>query len=413
MPLYHLYELNHALLSPARALSDYARMALRNPLNPITHTPLGRSLAAVAEIFERVTRRYDKPDFGIEGISIEGQAVPVREEVIWARPFCRLLHFRREFADPRENADPKLLIVAPLSGHYATLLRGTVRTMLQSHDVYIVDWVDARMVPLAYGAFDLDDYIDYLIEIFRLLEGDVHVMAVCQPSVPVLAAVALMETDGEPHVPQTMTLMGGPVDTRTNPTAVNTMAKTRSVEWFRRNVIMNVPWPHPGVMREVYPGFLQLTGFMTMNLDRHLSAHRNLFDNLVRGDGEPAEKHRNFYDEYLAVMDLDAAFYLQTVETVFIRHALPKGEMRHRDRRVDPSRIKRVPLMTIEGENDDISGVGQTQAAHALCTGLSERQKQHHLQPRVGHYGVFNGTRFEADIAPRISGFIATHHKAH
>ena len=412
MPLYHLYELNHAMLSPARVLSDYTRMAFRNPLNPIAHTPLGRSLAAAAEIFERVTRRYDKPEFGIEAISIAGRAVPIREEVVWTGPFCRLLHFRREFAGPREIGGPKLLIVAPLSGHYATLLRGTVRTMLQRHDVYVVDWTDARMVPLAYGSFDLDDYIDYLIEIFRLLEGDVHVMAVCQPSVPVLAAVALMEADGEPHVPQTMTLMGGPVDTRANPTAVNDMAKTRSVEWFRRNVIMNVPWPHPGVMREVYPGFLQLTGFMTMNLDRHLSAHRDLFDNLVRGDGEPAEKHRNFYDEYLAVMDLDAAFYLQTVETVFIRHALPKGEMRHRDRRVDPSRIKRVPLMTIEGENDDISGVGQTQAAHVLCTGLSESQKHHHLQSRVGHYGVFNGTRFEADIAPRISDFIATHHEA-
>lgn len=373
---------------------------------------MGRTMAAAAEIFERVTRRYDKPQFEIEDISINGQAVPIREEVVWARPFCRLLHFKREFAGSQENTDPKLLIVAPLSGHYATLLRGTVRDMLQRHDVYIVEWADARMVPVACGTFDLDDYIDYLTEIFHLLEGDVHVMAVCQPSVPVLAAVALMEADGDPHVPQTMTLMGGPVDTRANPTAVNDMAKTRSVEWFRRNVIMNVPWPHPGVMREVYPGFLQLTGFMTINLDRHLSAHRNLFDNLVRGDGEPAEKHRNFYDEYLAVMDLDAAFYLQTVETVFIRHALPKGEMRHRDRLVDPGRIKRVPLMTVEGENDDISGVGQTQAAHTLCTGLSESKKHHYLQPHVGHYGVFNGSRFEAEIAPRISDFIATHHKA-
>ena len=227
-----------------------------------------------------------------------------------------------------------------------------------------------------------------------------------------LAAVALMEADGDPHVPQTMTLMGGPVDTRVNPTAVNAMAETRSVEWFRRNVIMNVPWPHPGVMREVYPGFLQLTGFMTMNLDRHLSAHGNLFENLVRGDGETAEKHRNFYDEYLAVMDLDAAFYLQTVETVFMRHALPMGDMRHRDRHVDPSQIKRVPLLTVEGENDDISGVGQTKAAHGLCTGLAERQKHHHLQSRVGHYGIFNGKRFEAEVAPRISDFIATHHKA-
>jgi poly(3-hydroxybutyrate) depolymerase len=412
MPLYQLYELTHAALNPARAYCDYTRMAFRNPINPLAHTPFGRSVAAGAEIFERVTRRYVKPSFDITEVNIDGQAVPVREEVIWTQPFCRLLHFKREFAGSGENGDSKLLLVAPMSGHYSTLLRGTVRAMLQRHDVYIIDWTDARMVPITFGAFDLDDYIDYLIAIFQLLEGDVHVMAVCQPSVPLLAAVALMEADGDPRVPQTMTLMGGPIDTRANPTAVNDLAKSHSVDWFRRNVIMNVPWPHLGVTREVYPGFLQLTGFMTMNLDRHVSAHGNLFENLVHGDGETAEKHRNFYDEYLAVMDLDAAFYLQTVETVFIRHALPKGEMLHRGRRVDPAKIKRVPLMTIEGENDDISGVGQTQAAHELCTGLPEGKKHHHLQPNVGHYGIFNGKRFEAEVAPRISSFIAANHKA-
>ena len=411
MALYHLYELTHAALGPARAVSDYTRMAFRNPLNPLTHTTYGRSVAAAAEIFERVTRRYDKPEFGITEISMEGQTVPVREEVVWAHPFCRLLRFRRYLANGRHQNDPKLLIVAPLSGHYATLLRGTVQAMLQRHDVYITDWTDARMVPVTCGTFDLDDYIDYVITMFRLLEGDVHVMAVCQPSVPVLAAVALMEADGHPHVPQTMTLMGGPIDTRANPTAVNAMAENRSLDWFRRNVIMNVPWPHPGVLREVYPGFLQLTGFMTMNLDRHVTAHRNLFDHLIEGDGDSAEKHRNFYDEYLAVMDLDAEFYLQTVETVFISHSLPKGEFRHRGQRVDPSRVSRVPLLTVEGEHDDISGIGQTEAAHDLCSGLHESKKHHHVQERVGHYGVFNGSRFEAEIAPRISDFIATHHK--
>jgi poly(3-hydroxybutyrate) depolymerase len=280
--------------------------------------------------------------------------------------------------------------------------------MLPDHDVYITDWVDARMVPIADGSFDLDDYIDYLISMLHLIGEGANVMAVCQPSVPVLAAAAIMETRQDRHVPATMTLMGGPIDTRRNPTAVNTLANDHDLDWFRRNVIMPVPFPHPGFMREVYPGFLQISGFLSMNLDRHVQAHREFFGHLIDGDGDSAEKHREFYDEYLAVMDLTAEFYLQTVDTVFIRHALPEGTMKHRGEPVDPGAIKRVALLTIEGENDDISGVGQTEAAHDICTGIPAERRAHYLQPTVGHYGVFNGSRFRAEIAPRIRDFIST-----
>jgi poly(3-hydroxybutyrate) depolymerase len=268
------------------------------------------------------------------------------------------------------------------------------------------------MVPLSDGRFDLDDYIDYIISILHLLGGDAHVIAVCQPSVPVLAAVALMEANGDPNVPHSMVLMGGPIDTRINPNEVNNLAERRGLNWFRNHVITKVPFPHPGVMRDVYPGFLQLHGFMSMNLDRHIEAHHNLFLHLVKGDGDSAQKHREFYDEYLAVMDLAAEFYLQTVETVFIRHALPKGEMTHRGRRVDPTAIRRVALMTVEGENDDISSVGQTEAAHALCVNIPQEHKVHYVQPAVGHYGVFNGSRFRAEIAPRIADFALSHNSA-
>ena len=405
MPLYHFYELNHAAVAPARTAANLCRVAFRNPFNPLTYTSVGRSVSAACEMFERATRRYDKPEFGINSVNVGGGRVAVTQRTVWRRPFCRLLHFARAGG----RGDPKLLIVAPLSGHYATLLRGTVRAMLANHDVYITDWSDARMVPLAQGAFDLDDYIDYLIEMFRMFQGDVHVMAVCQPSVPVLAAVSLMEAAKDPHTPRSMTLMGGPIDTRINPTAVNRLAERKSLDWFRRNVIMNVPWPHTGVMREVYPGFLQLTGFMTMNLDRHVNAHQDLFRHLVEGDGVAADKRRDFYDEYLAVMDLDAAFYLQTVKTVFMRHSLPKGEMVHRNTPIEPHRIRKTALFTVEGEQDDISGIGQTEAAQGLCSGLSKKKKAHYVQPRVGHYGVFNGSRFESEIAPRIGDFIRAH----
>ena len=296
-----------------------------------------------------------------------------------------------------------------MSGHYATLLRGTVEAMLPHADVHITDWVDARMVPLSEGSFDLDDYIDYIVDMLHALGPDTHVMAVCQPSVPVLAAVALMETRGDPFVPSTMTLMGGPIDTRRNPTAVNFLAEEKGIGWFRDNVIMQAPWPVPGFGREVYPGFLQLSGFMSMNLDRHIIAHKDFFMHLVKHDGDNAEKHRDFYDEYMAVMDLTAEFYLQTVDTVFVRHALPKGEMMHRGVAIDPSDIRNVALFTVEGENDDISGLGQTQAAHDLCINIPADRHAHYMQPAVGHYGVFNGSRFRSEIVPRIVDFITSY----
>jgi poly(3-hydroxybutyrate) depolymerase len=335
--------------------------------------------------------------------------VPVKIKTIWQRPFCRLIHFERQLTHTPRRPQPKLLIVAPMSGHYATLLRGTVETFLPNHEVYITDWIDARMVPLSKGTFDLDDYIDYVVSMLHELKGDAHVIGVCQPSVPVLAAVALMEADNDPNVPHSMILMGGPIDTRINPNSVNNLAESRGIDWFRRTVITKVPFPHPGFMRDVYPGFLQLNGFVSMNLDRHIEAHHNLFLNLVKGDGDSVQKHREFYDEYLAVMDLDAAFYLQTVDNVFIRHSLPKGEMTSRGRRIDPSVIRRVALMTVEGENDDISGVGQTEAAQRLCANIPADDRVHYLQPAVGHYGVFNGSRFRADIAPRIADFVLSH----
>ncbi|WP_136657927.1 polyhydroxyalkanoate depolymerase [Nitratireductor sp. XY-223] len=405
---YQLYELSHAAMSPWRAAADAMRLAYTNPLNPISQTPAGRTLAAGLEVFERTTRRYGKPEFGIHETTIDFQKVPVHEDIVWKKPFCNLIHFHRALP-PEAKRGPKVLIVAPMSGHYATLLRGTVETLLPSADVYITDWIDARMVPVSEGFFDLDDYIDYIIEMIHCLGSDTHVLAVCQPSVPVLAAVSVMEKRGDPLSPRSMTLMGGPIDTRINPTAVNTLAETKPLEWFRDNVIMRVPWPQPGFMREVYPGFLQLSGFMSMNLDKHMIAQKDFFQHLVEGDGDSAEKHRDFYDEYLAVMDLTAEFYLQTVKTVFIDHALPKGSFMHRDELVEPSAVKSVALLTVEGENDDISGLGQTRAAHDLCVNIPENMRQHYMQPKVGHYGVFNGSRFRAEIAPRILDFMRTH----
>jgi poly(3-hydroxybutyrate) depolymerase len=405
-PMYWMYEMGLAALSPARAFADATRLYYRNPANPLAHTVYGKSIAAAAELFERSTRRYGRPDWRIDDTSVGGERVPVQIKTVFERPFCRLLHFERAFTRAPRRPQPKLLIVAPMSGHFATLLRGTVDAFLPNHEVYITDWRSARMVPLAEGRFDLDDYIDYIIDMLHLLGPDAHVIAVCQPSVPVLAAVSLMQTDADPHAPSSMVLMGGPIDTRINPNAVNTLAVDRGIDWFRNHVITKVPFPHPGFMRDVYPGFLQLHGFMSMNLERHIEAHHNLFLHLVKGDGDSAQKHREFYDEYLAVMDLAAEFYLQTVDTVFVRHALPRGEMTHRGRRIEPQAITRTALMTVEGENDDISAVGQTEAAHRLCTGLSADKRVHYLQPGVGHYGVFNGSRFRSEIAPRIADFV-------
>ncbi len=405
---YQLYELNHAAMAPFRASADVMRLAYRSPLNPLSHTVLGRTLAAGFEVFERVTRRYGKPEFGLPTTTVEGQMVTVTEEIVWKKPFCNLIHFKRDLP-PSVEQGPRILIVAPMSGHYATLLRGTVEALIQSADVYITDWIDARTVPLTDGNFDLDDYIDYVIEILHHLGKGTNVVAVCQPSVPVLAAVSVMEANDDPLSPASMTLMGGPIDTRINPTAVNELAQNKPLDWFRDNVIMNVPWPQPGFMRAVYPGFLQLSGFMSMNLDRHMIAHKDFYMHLVKNDGDSAEKHRDFYDEYLAVMDLTAEFYLQTVDTVFIRHALPKGDMTHRGNSVNPTAIRNVALLTVEGENDDISGVGQTKAAQTLCVNIPENMRMHYMQPDVGHYGVFNGSRFRREIAPRIIAFAKQH----
>jgi poly(3-hydroxybutyrate) depolymerase len=405
-PYYWLYEMSQASLNPSRAWADATRLFFKNPANPMAHTHFGKTVAAACEMFERSTRRYGKPEWRIDSTLVGGERIPVHVSTVWERPFCRLLHFERAFERRPRRAQPRLLIVAPLSGHYATLLRGTVEGLLPYNDIYVTDWADARMVPLAAGRFDLDDYIDYVISMLHMLGGDVHVMAVCQPSVPVMAAVARMEATDDPYVPHSMVLMGGPIDTRANPTAVNVLAQQRGIDWFRRHVITKVPFPNPGLMRDVYPGFLQLNGFVSMNLERHIEAHRNLFTHLVKGDGDSAQKHREFYDEYLAVMDLSAEYYLQTVDTVFVRHALPKGTMTHRGAPVDPGRIRRVALLTVEGENDDISGLGQTEAAHTLCVNIPAEKKSHWMQPGVGHYGVFNGSRYRAEIAPRIADFV-------
>jgi poly(3-hydroxybutyrate) depolymerase len=407
---YHFFEMAQLAMAPARALSDITRISLKHPINPLSYTAIGRNLAASAELFERITRRYGKPAFGLDKTFVDGEEIAVEQEIVWLQPFCQLLRFKRHLPHgaPRQ---PRLLIVAPMSGHYATLLRGTVETFLPTHDVYIADWVDARMVPLSLGGFDLDDYIDYIALMCEFLSksgsSPVHLLAVCQPSVPVLAAVARMEAENNPHAPASMTLMGGPIDTRRSPTAVNKLAEKRGSSWFRRNCIHVAPFPYPGAGREVYPGFLQLSGFMAMNFDRHVNAHLEMFNHLVEGDGDSAEKHREFYDEYLAVMDLTAEFYLQTIDAVFVYHALPKGEMTHRGEPVELSAIRRVGLMTVEGGKDDISGVGQTEAAQDLCVNIPFELRQHHLQADVGHYGVFNGSRFRKQIAPRICAFHA------
>jgi len=405
--LYHWYELGRAAVRPARAAVGSCLFFL-HPWNPLSHTPVGRSAIAACEVFERATRRYGKPEFAIKQTKIGASMVAVEEEIILQWPFCRLIHFKRDIDPARAAQHPRLLLVAPMSGHFATLLRGTVETFLPEHEVYITDWSDARDVPDSEGSFDLDDYIDILCDIFRFFGGDLHVFAVCQPSVPVLAATALMEADGG-AVPLSLMLAGGPIDTRINQTIVNRLAEQRGTDWFRRNVITNVPWPCAGRGRQVYPGFLQLSGFMTMNLDRHVQAQKEMFLHLVRGDGDSAEKHREFYDEYLAVMDLTAEFYLQTVDSVFVRHLLPRGILTHRGRAVDLAAIRRPALMTIEGEKDDITGSGQCRAALDLCCAVPAASKLHFECPRVGHYGVFNGSRFRSEIAPRMAKFMRAH----
>ena len=403
---YHAYEFAHTAIAPLRWGAKSLKFQIESPFNPFRNTPAGRNLRAGCEVFENITRRYRKPDFAIRETSVHGQMAAVREEVVVAKTFCKLVHFARDEAVIGERCDPKVLLIAPMSGHYATLLRGTVEAMLPEHDVYLTDWVDARVVPLFEGRFDLDDYIDYLIAFLRFLGTNTHVVAVCQPSVPALAAAARLAAWDDPCQPASLTLMGGPIDTRRNPTAVNQLAQERSIEWFERTVISHLPLPNPGFLRRVYPGFVQLGGFMTMNLERHVRAHRRLFDNLVKGDCDSVTQHRDFYEEYLAVMDLPAEFYLQTVETVFQAHALAEGRMTHRGAPIDCGAIGRTGLMTVEGELDDICGLGQTEAAHDLCRNVPRDEKYHYVQPGIGHYGVFNGSRWRSEIQPRIRAFI-------
>ena len=384
------------------------RLGLDNPFSPFSLNPFAKSFSAGLEVFEGLTKRYGKPAFGISETSINGLKTAVTEDRVLTRPFCDLIHFKRDPAVTAKRNDPKVLLIAPMSGHYATLLRGTVNSMIPEHEVYITDWKDARHVPLADGRFDLASFVDYIIEFVQHLGPNTHVMAVCQPAVPALAATALMAQRGMANQPASLTLMGGPIDTRRNPTDVNKLAMAKSLSWFERNVISVVPFPQAGFMRRVYPGFIQLGGFMTMNLERHQTAHWELFEHLVKGDCDNVNQHRKFYDEYLAVMDLSAEFYLQTVKAVFQTHDLPDKKYMHRGELVDCSAIRNTALMTVEGEKDDICGVGQTEAAHDLCTNIRADEHFHYLQSGVGHYGVFNGTRYRTEIQPRIREMIRT-----
>ena len=403
---YHAYELANAMIAPWRMGARYLKNQLDYPMNPFGWMPSNRKIVAGCEIFERVTRRYEKPQFGIDSVDIDGAAVAVVAETVLEKPFCNLLRFKREEDAAGARRDPKVLLIAPMSGHFATLLRGTARAMIPGHDLYITDWADAGTVPLEDGRFDLDDFIDYIIDFIQFLGPDVYVIAVCQPAVPALAATARMAAMRTPFKPASLTLMGGPIDTRRNPTVVNELAQNKSLAWFERSVISRVPFPNAGYARRVYPGFVQLSGFMTMELDRHITAHRKLFEHLVEGDEDPVEQHDKFYDEYMSVMDLPAEFYLQTIETVFQKHALPDGLMRHREAPVDCALITDTAIMTVEGEKDDICGLGQTQAAHDLCPNVPAADHRHYEQEGVGHYGVFNGKRWRTDIQPRIAAFI-------
>lgn len=402
--LYSLKEMQNAGLAPIRVMANMTKNMFSHPMSPLSYTHAGRSIAAAGELVERITQSYPKPEFGLTHTTINGKHVDVWDDVVLEKPFCRLRHFKRS----GKHNDAKLLIVAPMSGHHATLLRGTVEAMLPHHDVYITDWIDARDVPLYKGEFDLNSYIDYVIDFIRFLGEGTHTMAVCQPAVPLLAAVALMSEENDPCTPKSMTLMGGPVDTRKAPTKVNEFGKLHSLDWYEQNVITRVPMNYGGFMRRVYPGFLQLAGFMSMNFERHADAHINLFRHITQGDGESAAQHRTFYNEYLAVADLPAEFYLQTIEEVFHKHSLPKGELFHYDRRVNPAAITNTATLCIEGELDDISGLGQTRAALDI-TRLPEAKKKYVMQAGVGHYGIFNGRKYREQIRPVITNWIQKH----
>jgi poly(3-hydroxybutyrate) depolymerase len=405
--LYDAYEVQRSLLEGASKLAGLGAGWLNNPSNPWGYTSMGPVVAASLEVFAHAAAPRGKPEFGIDSVRIGGKDVPVHEEILLRKPFGQLKHFFRE----GHEEGPHLLIVAPMSGHYATLLRGTVDRLLPTADVYITDWRDAKLAPLADGYFDLDDYVDYLVEFLDLIGTKTgerpHLLAVCQPAVPAFAATALMNEDKNRWRPKSLTMMGGPIDTREAPTAINTLATQRSFSWFEQNVVATVPMIYPGAGRKVYPGFLQLAGFMTMNLGSHLVSHWEMFKHLVVGDDESAEPTQKFYEEYRSVCDMTAEFYLQTVDVVFQQHQLPKGELEHRGRLVRPDAIRDTALLAIEGERDDISGIGQTRAALDIATKLPKTKKQYFLAKDVGHYGIFNGRKWREKIAPVVEKFIA------
>jgi poly(3-hydroxybutyrate) depolymerase len=398
--LYLAYQTQSDIMVPVRAWAAMAVAAGGSSL--LAENSATRNLTAAYELIARAGLTHARPAFGIGSVTVGNREVEVREEAAAATPFGTLLHFKKDVA----AAQPRVLMVAPLSGHFATLLRATVRTLLPEHDVFITDWHNARDVPLTAGRFGVDEYVDHLIKFLEVMGPGTHMLAVCQPCVAALAAAAAMADADHPAQPRSLTLMAGPIDTRVNPTRVNELAKTRSIDWFERNLIASVPLRHPGAFRRVYPGFVQLAAFMSMNIDRHVKAHRELYENLANGEAEKAAITKAFYDEYFAVLDLTAEFYLETVRLIFQEHALPRGRLDYRGRRVDPAAIRRTMLFTVEGERDDICAVGQTVAAHDLCGNLRPYLKRHHMQAGVGHYGVFSGKRWENQIYPLLKNVI-------
>ena len=404
--LYDAYELHRSWLVSASDWASIGARLLSNPALPMGYFGTGPIMASALQVFAQFYEQRGKPVFNIESVTVAGSQHAVVETVVLEKPFGALRHFKREGLS--EDA-PRLLIVAPMSGHYATLLRGTVARLVENQEVWITDWTDAKMVPLDRGHFDLDDYVDYLIEYLRFIGEGTHVLAVCQPSVPAFAATAVMAAEGDSCRPVTLTLMGGPIDTRASPTSVNDVAMARPLSWFAGNVIATVPFNYPGAGREVYPGFLQLAGFLSMNIESHMMSHYEMFKHLTLGDQESADETMRFYDEYLSVCDMTAEFYLQTIEHVFQKHSLPKGEFVHRGRPIDPDALRDTALLAIEGERDDISGIGQTRAALDLAAYLPAAQKKYHLARDVGHYGIFNGSEWRQRIAPVVEDWIRAH----
>jgi poly(3-hydroxybutyrate) depolymerase len=406
--LYHLHEMQRNFLTPLTHWAKASAKLFSNPVSPLAHTPFSQRIAAGYELMYRLGKDYEKPEFDIPSVVIDGNQVGIIEEKIVSKPFCNLIHFKKDLSAAQfaNLKQPKVLVVAPLSGHHATLLRDTVRSLLPGHDIYITDWIDARMVPLSDGEFHLHDYVYYVQDFIRLLGPDVHLISVCQPTVPVMAAVSLMASANDPKLPRSMTMMGGPIDPRKSPTEVNSLAMKKPFSWFENTVIYNVPQNFPGHGRKVYPGFLQHAGFLAMNAGRHAKSHRDYYEHLVRGNEASAEEHRKFYDEYNAVLDMAADYYLETIKLIFQEHRLPLGTWEVEGKLVRPQDIKTVALFTIEGELDDISGSGQTKAAHDLCTGIPKSKQQHYTAPDCGHFGIFSGRRWREIICPKVATFI-------